>query len=93
MIQIGTICISEPMIPSEYEIAKYSLSVMECNIRRMKYMMDLGYFCKEYSEDEWQKFKEVEDMLRNRHPNIDYHTRSSFLGSGDKELGAAHNCK
>lgn len=76
MIQLGTICISEPHIPSEYEIAKHSLFIMECNVRRMKYMMDLGYFCNEYSEDEWQKFKKVEVLLRNRHSNVEYHTKS-----------------
>ena len=49
MIQLGTICISESHIPSEYEMAKHSLFIMESNVRRMKYMMDLGYFCNEYS--------------------------------------------
>jgi hypothetical protein len=74
MIQIGTICISEPIIPSKYEMARYSLFTMESNVCRMKYMMELGYFCNEYSEEEWQKFKKVETLLRNRHPNVEYHT-------------------
>ena len=76
MIQIGTICISEPMIVSEYELARHSLFIMESNVRRMKYMMELGYFCNEYSEDEWQKFKKVEIVLRNRHSNAEYHIKN-----------------
>lgn len=76
MIQIGTICISGPYIPSEYELSRHSLYVIECNVRRMKYMMELGYFCKEYSEEEWQKFKKVEIMLRNQHTNPGYHTKN-----------------
>ncbi len=76
MIQLGTICISESHIPSEYEMAKTSLFIMECNVRRMKYMMGLGYSCNEYSEGEWQKFKKVEIHLRNRHSNVEYHTRN-----------------
>ena len=76
MIQLGTICISEPCIPSEYELARHSLFIIESNVRRMKYMMDLGYFCNEYSEDEWQKFKKFEVELRNRHHNIEYHTKN-----------------
>lgn len=71
-MQINTICISEPYIPSEYELARHSLYIMECNVRRMKYMMELGYFCKEYSEEEWQKFKKVEIILRNQHSNTEY---------------------
>ena len=69
MIQIGTICISEPHIPSDYEIAKHSLFIMKSNVKRMEYMMDLGYFCNEYSEEEWQKFKKVEALLRNEIKN------------------------
>jgi hypothetical protein len=42
----------------------------------MKYMMELGYFCNEYSEEEWQKFKKVEILLRNRHSNVEYHTKN-----------------
>jgi hypothetical protein len=76
MIQIGTACISEPIIPSEYDMARHALFIMESNVRRMKYMMELGYFCKEYSEEEWQKFKKVEDLLRNRHSNVEYHTKN-----------------
>jgi hypothetical protein len=76
MIQIGTICISESMIPFEYELAKHSLFIMESNVHRMKYMMELGYFCSEYSEDEWKKFKKVEILLRNRHSNVEYHTKN-----------------
>jgi hypothetical protein len=40
MIQIGTICISEPTIPSEYDMARHSLFIMESNVHRMKYMME-----------------------------------------------------
>ncbi len=76
MIQIGTICISEPTIPSEYDMARHSLFIMESNVHRMKYMMELGYFCNEYSEEEWQKFKKVEILLRNRHSNVEYHTKN-----------------
>ena len=57
MIQLGTICVSEPHIPSECEIMKYSLFIMECNVRRMKFMMEQGYYCSEYSDEEWEKFK------------------------------------
>ena len=32
-MQINTICISEPYIPSEYELARHSLYIMECNVR------------------------------------------------------------
>jgi hypothetical protein len=84
MIQLGTICISEPHIPSEYEMAKQSLFIMESNVHRMKYMMDLGYFCNEYSEDEWQKFKKVEALLRNRHSNVKYHTKNKKNNYGTK---------
>lgn len=75
MIQLGTLCISDIHLPSEYEIAKHSLFIMESNVHRMKYMIDLGYYCKEYSEDEWGKFKKVEVVLRNRHSNVEYHSK------------------
>lgn len=59
MLQIGTICISEPMMPSEYEMARHSAFIRECNARRMKYMIELGYahIGQNYSEEEWQNFK------------------------------------
>ncbi len=72
-MQIGTLFISEPFIPFEYEIAKHALFIMECNVRRRKHMIELGYHCNEYSEENWQKFKKVEILLRNRHPNTEYH--------------------
>lgn len=64
MIQINTICISEPYIPTDYEISKHSLFVMECNVRRMKHMIEWGYFCREYSEDEWQNFKGIKRSIK-----------------------------
>jgi hypothetical protein len=64
MIQIGTICISVPIIPSEYEVAKYSHFITESNARRMEYMKELGYYINKYSEMEWQNFKRVEELLR-----------------------------
>jgi hypothetical protein len=57
MTQIGIMVISEPHIPSEYEMAKRSLFIMESNVNRMKHMIECGYFCREYSEGEWKKFK------------------------------------
>ncbi len=77
MIQIGTICVSEPWIPSEYELAKRELFNMEARVNRMKYMIELGYCCREYSDAEWEKFKKVEILLRNRHSNVEYHTKKN----------------
>ena len=68
--------VRRPTIPSEYDMARHSLFIMESNVHRMKYMMELGYFCNEYSEEEWQKFKKVEILLRNRHSNVEYHTKN-----------------
>lgn len=59
MIQIGTVIISDPWIPSDYDIAKHSLDIMECNARRMKHMIENGYFPPEYSDEEWEKFKKI----------------------------------
>jgi hypothetical protein len=74
MIQIGVLGFSEPHIPSDYEMSKHSLFIMKSNVRRMEYMIDLGYFCNEYSEEEWQKFLKIEVVLRNMHSNVEYHT-------------------
>lgn len=65
MIQIGTICISEPVGSSPIEKSKNSLFVMEANVRRMRYMIECGYFCQEYSDEEWQKFRKLEILQRN----------------------------
>ena len=39
--------------------AKYELFRMECNVRRMKFMIDNGYFVSVYSDEEWKKFKKL----------------------------------
>lgn len=53
-------------IPNFKLHAESSLFIMESNVRRMKYMMELGWYCQEYSEEEWQKFKQYEIELRKR---------------------------
>jgi hypothetical protein len=65
MIQVGTIIIPEPHIPSEHERMRYSIYVMECNVRRMKYMLENNYICSEYSDEEWEKFKKTFGGLKN----------------------------
>jgi len=56
-MQIGTIIISEPYIQSDYDVSKKVLYIMESNIRRMKHMIDNGFYVSEYSEKAWQQFK------------------------------------
>ena len=53
----------------EYKLAIRSLFIMEADARRMKHMIKLGYYCNEYSEEEWQKFKKVEFELKKKHPD------------------------
>ena len=60
-MQIGTVIIPEPYMRSEYEIAKDELWIMECNVRRMRYMIENGYYVREYSDKEWIKFKKLQD--------------------------------
>lgn len=55
----SAIYIPAPMEYNEVDFAKRELFTMECNVRRMRFMIENGYFCKEYSEDEWQKFKKI----------------------------------
>ena len=59
---IGTIVISEPNIPSEFDLAQRSLFIMGVSIQRMKHMIEFGYYCNEYSEDEWEKFKKYKKL-------------------------------
>ncbi len=56
-MQIGTLFIPEPYLLTDYELTRQELFIMESNVRRMQHMIELGYFCGEYSEYEWQKFK------------------------------------
>jgi hypothetical protein len=67
--------ILKPHIPREYELAQRELHQMDIRVNRMKYMMDLGYYCPAYSDKEWEKFKEVQTLLRNVHPNPQYHSK------------------
>lgn len=55
---------------------KDSLFVMKINLKRYEYMLDLGWFCSEYSEQNWQEFKKYEKELRERHPNPEYHLKN-----------------
>jgi hypothetical protein len=50
-------------VPNHAAEAGAELMQMRVNIERMRYMMGLGWFCKEYSEEEWLKFKEYEVKL------------------------------
>ena len=56
-MQIGTIVISEPNMLSDYDIARHALFIIETNARRMKHMINSGYYMSEYSEEAWQEFK------------------------------------
>lgn len=62
-------------IPEHKEHAERELVTMRTNVHRMEYMFDLGWYCMEYSEDEWQKFKKVEKELRKRHSNPEYNKK------------------
>jgi hypothetical protein len=54
-------------IPNNKEEAEKSVSKMQSNIERMKYMMRLGWYCLEFSEEEWAKFKELEtELIKHR---------------------------
>tara|TARA_R110000751_G_scaffold36897_3_gene89758 strand:+ start:242 stop:421 length:180 start_codon:yes stop_codon:yes gene_type:complete len=53
------ILIPEPYIPTQRDIAKRELFVMQVNVRRMEHMINNGYCVDTYSEDEWQKFKNI----------------------------------
>lgn len=52
--------------PSRIEDARRDLFVMECNLRRMKHMMECQWYAP-YSDEEWNKFKahRKELMMRN----------------------------
>ena len=54
---MNVILIPEPYIPTSYDISEYELFKMESNVRRMKHMIENGYYVNVYSEEEWQKFK------------------------------------
>lgn len=51
-------------IPVVTEDSHREVFNMEVNTRRMKYMLQLGYGIKNYTEEEWLNFKKVEKKLR-----------------------------
>lgn len=60
---MGTIYIPEPQQPTDYDISSYSLYVMKINVNRMEHMIKSGYYCLQYSDDEWKKFKLIKKSL------------------------------
>lgn len=56
---MSVIIIPEPYYPTEYDRATYELFKMECNCRRMKHMIQNGYYVSEYTDEHWNKFKEL----------------------------------
>ena len=44
-------------IPTDYDVSKYSLFIMESNVRRMNFMIYNGFYPKEYSDEVWNEFK------------------------------------
>jgi len=55
---MSVIVIPEPYYPTEYDRARDELFKMECNCRRMKYMIQNGYCVDEYTDENWNKFKD-----------------------------------
>lgn len=68
---MGIFCISEPYTTTQYDIACSELFTMECNVRRMKYMISSGYYCSEYSDENWLKFKIWKNNLNKNVKNED----------------------
>ena len=56
---MSTIIIPEPHYQSKFELAEYELFRMEANCRRMKYMIQNGYYVSEYTDEHWDKFKKI----------------------------------
>ena len=45
----------------DYDLAMRELFLLEVSVRRMTHMINSGYYCHTYSEEEWQKFKKQLD--------------------------------
>ncbi len=43
----------------DYDLAMRELFLLEVSVRRMTHMINSGYYCHTYSEEEWQKFKKT----------------------------------
>ena len=56
---MSVIILTEPHYPTEYDRAKDELFRMECNCRRMKWMIQNGYCVDEYTDEHWKRFKEL----------------------------------
>jgi len=59
------IVIPEPWIPSPEEESKDALYEMKVRIQRMEYMMHRGYYVREYSDDNWEKFKKHLNQIKD----------------------------
>lgn len=56
---MSEIIFTEPNYSTEYDKSKYELFRMECNCRRMKWMIQNGYCVDEYTDEHWKRFKEL----------------------------------
>ena len=56
---MSVIIFTEPNYPTEYDKAKDELFRIECNCRRMKWMIQNGYYVDEYTDEHWNRFKEL----------------------------------
>lgn len=59
------ILIPEPYILTPYDIAMKELFIMESNANRMKYMIEQGFYCDQYSEEKWLEFKKWHNQINN----------------------------
>jgi hypothetical protein len=59
-----TIQINKPYEDTPYDFAKRELFNMEVRVRRMKHMIENGYYVKEYTDKEWINFKQYKNETR-----------------------------
>ena len=48
--------------PTDYDLSVYALFVMEVNVRRMKCMIENGFYPPIYSDEYWSEFKQINQI-------------------------------